>query len=134
MNIIGECNCGAVTFEVSASVEDVFICHCSICRRSTGGTGIAITIVKNENFKWLAGTVNINTWSKPNHDWQTSFCSNCGSSLPGKNDQNNLYVPVSLLNSGAERLSVAHHIFVGSKANWEVIGDSGKQHTGAYEK
>jgi len=34
--------------------------------------------------------------------------------------------------SGAERLKVAHHIYVGSKANWEEIGDSGKQHFGAF--
>jgi len=130
--ITGECNCGAVTFEISATVEDVLICHCSICRRATGGAGIAVAIVKSETFKWLTGKHKIKTWDKPDHDWQASFCTICGSSLPGKNDENSLYVPVSLLNNGVEQLKVAHHIFVGSKANWEEIGDSGKQHIGAY--
>jgi len=130
--ISGQCNCGSVSFEISASVKDIFICHCSICRRSTGGTGIAVIIVKNENLKWLTANENVTTWKKPSHDWQTSFCNTCGSPVPGKNDEHNLYVPVSLLNDSEEELKVAHHIFVGSKANWEEIGDSGKQHIGPY--
>ena len=130
--IKGECNCGAVSFETSSSVEQVFICHCSICRRSTGGAGIAVTIVEKDSFNWLSGKALINTWHKPNHDWQTSFCTVCGSSLPGKNDKERIYIPVSLLNCGTENLKVAHHLYVGSKAAWEVIGDEGKQHLGAY--
>jgi len=132
--ITGECNCGVVSFEISTPVEDIFICHCSICRRSTGGTGIAVTIVQNDRFKWLTGKSSISTWSKPHHDWQTRFCSVCGSPLPGKNSEHNLYVPVSLLSEEAENLKVAHHIFVGSKAYWEDISDQGKQHIGAYKK
>ena len=37
----GECNCGAVQFEIDAQLSGVFVCHCSICRRSTGSNGIA---------------------------------------------------------------------------------------------
>jgi len=130
--ITGECNCGAVSFEVTIPVENVYICHCSICRRSTGGAGIAVVIVSNENLSWLSGHENIHTWTKPKHDWQTSFCTVCGSPVPGKNDEHNMYIPVSLLNNADKLLKVAHHIFVGSKASWEVIGDSGKQHMGAF--
>jgi hypothetical protein len=39
----GECNCGAVAFEADADLSGVFVCHCSICRRSTGNNGIAGT-------------------------------------------------------------------------------------------
>jgi len=86
MMIVGQCNCGTVSFELLAPVQDVYICHCSICRCSTGGSGIAVTIISNENLKWVTGEENINTWSKPNHDWQASFCVTCGSALSGKND------------------------------------------------
>lgn len=130
--ISGQCNCGEVSFEVHAAVEDVFVCHCSICRRSTGGSGIAVTIVNCENFVWVSGVKAIKTWRKPNHDWETSFCQSCGTPVPGRNDAENMYIPVSLLGSGVENLKVAHHLFVGSKATWEEIGDSGRQHTGAY--
>jgi len=132
--IKGHCNCGAVSFELHLPVKDVFICHCSICRRSTGGTGIAVTLVTNESFAWLSGVENIRTWNKPHHDWQTSFCAECGSPVPGKNDDNNMYVPASLIDVGAEQLEVTHHLFVASKAPWEEIGDSGKQHLDAYKE
>ncbi len=124
----GECNCGTVSFEIDTKMTDIYICHCSICRRSTGGTGIAVSIVRKDKFVWLSGEDSIKTWTKPNHDWQTSFCEICGSSLPGINDAQNFYIPVSLLNSRQENLKVKHHIFVGSKASWEIIGDDAKQH------
>lgn len=130
----GKCNCNTVSFEIDTLVQDVFVCHCSICRRSTGGTGIAVTVVRNNSFHWLTGKEQISLWSKPGHDWQTSFCSICGSTLPGKNDEHNMYIPVSLFCDGVENLKVAHHLFVGSKAAWEEIGDDGKQHVGAYKK
>lgn len=128
MLVKGSCNCGAVKFGIKKEISDVYICHCSICRKSTGGGGIAVAIVSNENFSWIEGSSVIKTWVKPNHDWQTSFCQNCGSPLPGKNDDSATYVPVGLLDSGYQDLQVKHHLFVGSKADWERISDEGVQH------
>lgn len=130
---IGSCNCGAVSFAINAKVEDVYVCHCSICRKSTGGTGIAVTVVANESFEWLSGKQEIRTWHKPNHDWLKQFCQQCGSPLPGANDPERTFVPVGLLDSGYEQLTVKHHIWVDSKASWEVIGDDGKQHPNAFQ-
>ncbi|WP_211214923.1 GFA family protein [Microbulbifer variabilis] len=120
----GSCNCGAVNFRIRVIPEDVYICHCSICRKATGGGGIAVTVVSNENFEWISGKDHIKTWIKPNHDWQTSFCSECGSSLPGKNDDKAMYVPVSLLDTGFERLKVKKHLFLDSKAVWEEVDEN----------
>ena len=129
---IGECNCGAVAFEITSKISDVFICHCSICRRSTGSNGIAVVVISNSDFRWVRGEKLINTWHKPEHDWKTSFCQNCGSPLPGVNDESRMYVPVGLISEGDENLKVAHHIWVGSKATWDEIGDNGKQHQQAF--
>jgi len=124
----GECNCGSVAYEVNADISDVFICHCSICRRSTGGGGIAVSIVSSKDFQWVVGQEQVCHWPKPGHDWHTYFCKICGSALPGKNDEANLYIPVGTITSGGENLKVAHHLYVDSKAIWEEIGDTGKQH------
>jgi hypothetical protein len=126
--IEGECNCGSVAFNVQASISDVYICHCSICRMSTGGGGIAVAMADNDKFDWTRGREHITRWSKPGHDWHTYFCSICGSSLPGENDPESMYLPVGTLTEGHENLKVAHHIYVNSKAPWEEIGESGKQH------
>ena len=134
MNITGSCNCGSVKFGISTQVSDVYICHCSICRKSTGGGGIAVAIVNNDDFSWLEGHAFIKTWHKANHDWQTSFCTNCGSPLPGKNDEKASYVPVSLLDSGQGNLKVQHHLFVDSKPAWEKIGDKAIRHKNGFSE
>ncbi|QQX79463.1 GFA family protein [Shewanella sp. KX20019] len=129
--IQGKCNCGAVVFEVSSKIADVYFCHCSICRRSTGANGIAVIVTNNDDFNWVSGEELVKTWSKPGHDWQASFCTHCGSSLPGSNDASRMYIPAGLLPQ-IENLQITHHIWVGSKANWDVIGGTGVQHDQAF--
>ncbi len=128
----GQCNCGAVTFEINAEISDIIICHCSICRRSTGANGIAVFVVANEDFRWQSGEELISTWKKPDADWQTWFCRDCGSRLPGVNDETRMFVPAGLIAEGGEDLEVTHHIWVESKAGWDAIGDSGRQHPRAF--
>ena len=128
----GECNCGAVAFEVDAELTDVFVCHCSICRRFTGSNGIAVVLAENEAFRWLRGEEGIATWHKPGADWQARFCRRCGSVVPGPNDDARTYIPAGLITQGGDDLRVAHHLWVGSKAAWDEIGDPGKQHAEAF--
>ncbi len=124
----GSCNCGAVSFEISKAVSDVYVCHCSICRKATGSNGIAVLVVDNDSFRWTGGEDMIATWSKPDANWQMGFCRECGSPVPDVNDETRMFVPAGLITDGGEHLKVAHHIFVHSKAPWDVIGDDGKQH------
>ena len=129
----GECNCGAVAFEIGSDLSGVFVCHCSICRRSTGSNGIAVVVIDTDAFRWTRGEELIRTWKKPYSDWQTWFCGVCGSPLPGVNDESRMFVPAGLISEGGDSLRVIHHIWVGSKAVWDEIGDSGKQHLAAFE-
>jgi hypothetical protein len=124
----GACNCGAVAFEIDAAIADVYVCHCSICRRSTGANGIAVVVVPNAALRWVRGEDRITMWSKPGADWQTWFCSVCGSKVPGRNDAERMFVPAGAITEGGDALRVAHHIWVGSKAAWDEIGGSGQQH------
>lgn len=124
----GNCNCGSVKFEVDERVEQVFVCHCSICRRATGSNGIAVVLADKSRFRWLAGAESIVAWKKPNADWEMCFCRTCGSPVPGENDANRMFIPAGSISEGGEDLHVAHHIWVASKAPWDVIADAGKQH------
>lgn len=129
----GQCNCGSIGFEISTEPNGIFVCHCSICRRATGSNGIAVVVVDNEAFRWTHGQSLISTWKKPDADWQTWFCRQCGSPVPGHNDASRMFVPAGLIGEGAETLVVKHHIWVESRAGWDVIGDDGKQHLEAFE-
>jgi hypothetical protein len=118
----GECNCGAVAFETDAELKDVYVCHCSICRK-----------VANEAFRWLRGEDQITAWTKPNTEWHGWFCRVCGSPVPGANDPTRTFIPAGLIVTGGDDLKVAHHIWVGSKAVWDEIGGAGKQHPEAFK-
>ena len=124
----GQCNCGSVAFEIGTGLADVYVCHCSICRRFTGSGGIAVVVVANDDFRWTRGDDQRTAWENPETGWSRWFCRACGSPLPGPNDEARMFVPVGLLSDGTEGLRVAHHIWVSSKAEWEEIGDAGRQH------
>ena len=130
---LGECNCGAVAFEMTADLPGVFVCHCSICRRYTGSNGIAVVVIDNNAFRWIRGEEQIVSWRKPDADWQAWFCRVCGSPLPGANDESHMFVPAGLISDGGEALLVIHHVWVDSKAVWDEIGDSGQRHREAFE-
>jgi hypothetical protein len=124
----GQCNCGAVRFESDADLAGIYVCHCSICRRYTGSNGIAVVLIPKDRFRWIRGQDKIATWQKPGADWQSWFCGICGSAVPGENDPASMYVPAGIITEGGEALRVIHHIWVGSKAAWDEIGDAGQQH------
>lgn len=130
--ISGECSCGSVRFAVMAAPKGIYVCHCSICRRSTGSNGIAVIVVPNEAFRWTAGEGNIQKWTKPGSNWETWFCRTCGARVPGHNDASRMFVPAGTLSGNDTGLEVIHHIWVGSKAPWDEIGDKGRQHAEAY--
>ena len=129
----GACNCGEIAFELDLTPTDIYICHCSICRRATGSNGVAVIVVDNQQFRWTRGEQEIHTWKKPDADWQTWFCRHCGSPVPGHNDDQRMFVPVGLITEGGDELKVKHHIWTASKAGWDEICDQGKLHTAAFE-
>lgn len=131
-NALGSCNCGKVQFTVSEPISDIYVCHCSICRKSTGSNGIYVVVVSKENIRWISGAEQIKEWEKPNHDWYKTFCKSCGSPLPASNDELRTFIPVGLLDSGIDKLTVKHHIWLDSKAHWDIVGDKGKQHSQAF--
>lgn len=124
----GECNCGAVAFQLSGDLSGIYVCRCSICRRFTGSNGVAVVVVDNDAFRWVRGEEQVSSWEKPNADWQAFFRRICGSSLPGPNDERRMFVPAGLISEGGEGLRVIHHVWVDSKADWDEIGDQGEQH------
>ncbi|MGD8637129.1 MAG: GFA family protein [Gammaproteobacteria bacterium] len=131
---VGECSCGGVAFEIKGDLLEVFVCHCSICRRSSGSNGMAVVVIDNDQFRWLRGKDLVASWKKPDTDWQKWFCRICGAPLPGVNDETRMFVPAGLISEGGESLRVKHHIWVDSKAVWDEIGDTGERHREAFER
>lgn len=74
----GGCHCGQLRYQFSGPLRDIAHCHCSICRRVSGGIVTTWITVPAADFEWLAGT-------PAQYDSSSScvryFCPNCGAQL-----------------------------------------------------
>lgn len=126
MRATGRCLCGGLKFQIDVGDGEIYQCHCSICRRATGSSANANLVVDSMNFQWLDEPATLSHYSVK-EDWVSSFCSTCGSKAPCESsDKKFYYVPAGSLNED-HGLKVAKHIFVGSKAQWDIIGGNAEQ-------
>ena len=122
----GGCLCGAVRFGLKEKLSPVGFCHCSLCRRASGVGSNAVLNTRRDRFEWLSGEDHVQVYATAS-GWKTLFCRTCGCPVPHVlSDGQRVLVPAGALD-GDPDLAHAGHIFVGSKARWEVIGDDAPQ-------
>ena len=117
--ITGACFCGEVRYEISGRVYDARSCHCSRCRKAFSSQASAYALVDDAQFRWVAGETLLTSYVGE-RGFGLQFCSCCGSTLCGIHDGTVHGVTLGCLNDDPE-IEIARHIFVGSKAAWEVI-------------
>ena len=119
MTVSGECFCGAITYTVSGKLRDARSCHCSRCRKAFSSQASAYALVKPAEFTWTTGEDLLTSYIGE-HGAALRFCSRCGSTLCGLFDGQVHGVTLGCVNGDPE-IEIARHIFVGSKAAWEVL-------------
>ena len=119
MKIIGECFCGKVKYQVDGRLRDARSCHCSRCRKAFSSQASAYALVDPSKFKWLSGK-DILTSYIGSHGFGLQFCSQCGSTLCGILNGVVHGVTLGCVNGDPE-IEIGKHIYVGSKAQWEII-------------
>ena len=121
----GKCLCGEVRFELSGELPNMYQCHCSLCRKVTGSSANAAFKVGLAQLSWLAGEQLVNKYQSAS-GFKSHFCAGCGSPLPNLTANDSAWwVPVGLLDGGDD-LRVAAHVFVASRAPWDVGSDAGE--------
>lgn len=123
----GSCLCGGIAFEISGPHQGIVCCHCTLCRRCSGTGGIATITVRYDQVRWIRGEELVSCFQRPS-GYGSAFCRRCGSPAPDPDRGRTRYgIPVGLLEDDPS-LAVVEHIYVGSKAGWEVIGGDAPQH------
>jgi hypothetical protein len=120
--ISGECFCGQVKYTVSGRLYDARSCHCSRCRKAFSAQSSAYALVKAEEFKWRIGE-HLITRYVGQHGFGLGFCSVCGSTLVGLYHDQVHGVTLGCVN-GDPGVEIGRHIYVGSKAVWEVMPEN----------
>ncbi|MDO9617519.1 MAG: GFA family protein [Pseudomonas sp.] len=112
----GGCQCGALRYEFAAPLRDIAHCHCSICRRSTGGIVTTWITVPLASFRWLAGTAREYASSS---SCTRSFCPTCGAHLTlfTTLSPHSLDITIATLDQ-PELAQADRHIWVQSRLPW----------------
>ena len=121
----GRCLCGAVRFEVLEPFVSVSACHCTTCKRISGGAGTISGRTRTVALSLLAGEEHVRTF-QPAEGSAKSFCTQCGSNLFGSGWPRSEWVSVRL--SALDEPVTARpdaHIFVRSVAPWESLPEDG---------
>lgn len=127
----GSCLCGGVAFVMTGTPIRVNQCHCARCRKARG-TGHATNLVLPiDGVRFVRGEELLTVYKVPDARFFTHvFCRVCGASLPRLDPDRALaIVPMGAFDDDPG-VTVDRHIFVGSKAAWEVITDDLPQHEG----
>ena len=70
----GGCHCGRVRFRVTADLDQVTVCNCSICSKK----GFLHLIVPREQFELLSGKDDLVTYEFNTGVAKHMFCKTCG--------------------------------------------------------
>jgi hypothetical protein len=125
MAIRGSCLCGGVQFELTGEFEPRSFCHCTSCKKLSGGVGTANGRARSDEIRVTAGRELLRTY-QPGEGSAKTFCSVCGSNLFGGGWPESEHASVRLPSietpfEGRPR----RHIFVRSVAAWETLPDDG---------
>ncbi len=126
MILTGECFCGEVKYEINGTLRDARSCHCSRCRKAFSSQASAYALIDPSDFKWVKGEELLTSYTGQ-HGFGMQFCKVCGSTLCGTYENKVHGITLGCLNEDPE-IEIDQHIFVGSKANWEVIPDGIEQY------
>lgn len=116
----GSCLCGRVRFETSGSLREVVACHCGQCRKQSGhfyaATNVSDDALEVDGLEFLK-------WYQSSDKAKRGFCSECGSSLFWKHDDDAF---TSVLAGAFEKptgLKLTRHIFTDHKGDYYEITD-----------
>lgn len=113
---VGGCHCGGVRYRFDGPLVDIAHCHCSICRRVSGGLVTTWITLPRSAFAWVVG---------PPEQYDSSatctryFCSNCGAQLALVTQLSPESIDVTIATLDHPELAPAgRHIWVQSRLQW----------------
>lgn len=114
----GSCLCGDITFETDAAPQGASMCHCSQCRKQSGGIWSSAYVAETD--LTISGDV---LWYEASTSAKRGSCPRCGSFLFWKaHDEDTISFALGAVD-GPTGLELAKHIFVRDKGDYYTIAD-----------
>ena len=78
----GNCNCGAITFEINShDIRTIVNCHCNMCRKINGAAFSTYVVVLDTGFKLLKGEKHLKSY-QATVQASKNFCINIPAPFP----------------------------------------------------
>ena len=117
----GGCLCGAVRYEARAEPVFVCLCHCSSCRRATGGSVVPWATYRTSDVSFAPGALELRSSSA---GVTRGHCSRCGTSISYVHERRPAEIDLTVESmDDPMRFKPQAHIWVEDKLPWMVIGD-----------
>lgn len=123
----GHCLCGAVKFTATPEAMTMGVCHCSMCRRWSGGTFMAVECGKSLKVETPAA-LGVYTSS----DWgERCFCTTCGATLFWRMRDGSHQVVSAQAFDDPGQFTFASEIFIDENPGNYAFSNKTKKMTGA---
>ncbi len=117
----GGCYCGYIRYEAGGEPFHETVCHCTICRRSTGGACVAWFSVPRGEFKVVSG--HPATFNSTEHGTR-SFCPQCGTQLTFEDARLPEELDVTTVSlDEPEKVPPKDHTHTSARLSWLQVSD-----------
>jgi L-amino acid N-acyltransferase YncA len=124
--VTGGCLCGAVRYEITLPFRRANVCHCSRCRRHSGGAGLVQGRVARDGFRLLRGAEDVAVYRPDDAHMAKAFCRACGSSLFGGTWPEGPEISVRFGTlDGDPGIRPQYHSYAADTAPWDTLPDDG---------
>ncbi len=114
----GTCLCGDISFETAAQPQGASMCHCSQCRKQSGGIWSSAYVAETD--LTITGEV---LWYEASQSAKRGSCPRCGAFLFWKaHDEDTISFALGAVD-GPTGLELTKHIFVSDKGDYYKIAD-----------
>ena len=121
MRLEGHCQCGAIRYIAEGEPRASTLCHCTICRRSSGAPTVAWFTLAAREFRIVTGTPVQHATSL--HGTRT-FCGTCGTPLTFRSSRapDDVDVTTGSL-ADASQVPPVDHTYTASQLRWLHVND-----------
>lgn len=130
----GGCFCGAVRYRGVLADSRVHFCHCSDCRRSSGGPFLAWTNFDTEQFEFATGSPGCyESRNAAGARAHRQFCTDCGTQMTYERPDESVGVWVTVCSlDEPQQMTPGEHLWTASWLDWLHIDDGLPRHQSGF--
>ena len=116
--IKGTCLCGKIRYEINNRFDQLYLCHCKQCQKTSGSDYVSNLFGDVGSLNWLSGENLIERFDFPGREFSNVFCKVCGSGVPYLNQNGTAIVVRAGSLDGKPIVETISKIFYAERSQW----------------